>query len=79
MLTAHSSCLMSIILLLIIANAVTPATNTGPATHVYRKQATAKVQIVELEKVSPVDRAAARKSHDRSVRRRGDIILVEFF
>jgi hypothetical protein len=70
---------MSIALLLILASTNAPAINVSPATHTYRKQATAKVKIVEVEKIGPVDRAAARKGHDRAVRRRGDIILVEFF
>ncbi len=72
---------MSIALLLLLANGSVPAVNIGTATHVGRAHAQlqAKARIIKTEKIGPVDRAAIHKGHDRILRRRGDIILVEFF
>jgi hypothetical protein len=70
---------MRIALLLILASTNTPAVDLSPAAPINRTQTMAKVKIVEIEKIGPVDRSAARKGRDRNVRKRGDIILVEFF
>jgi hypothetical protein len=39
----------------------------------------ARVQILQAESIGPMDRKAIRKGHDRAIRRRSDLILVEFF
>lgn len=56
------------------AAAVQPA----PAPRV-TKSATARVVIITLEKLQPMDRNAKDKRHDRNVKRRGDIWLIEFY
>ena len=70
---------MSLIVFLALHTVPIPSINAGLTTHVYRTEARAKVRIVEAEKIGPVDRTKLHKVRDRIVRRRGDIILVEFF
>jgi hypothetical protein len=56
--------------------AITPA-NLKQQSVVVRLEA--RVTIIVAETIGPIDRKAKNKGHDRYLRRKGDINLVEFY
>jgi hypothetical protein len=62
-----------------IAIAQPPAAVQPASAPRVTKSATARVVVITLEKLQPMDRNAKHKGYDRNVKRRGDILLIEFY
>jgi hypothetical protein len=56
-----------------------PASATLASRAPVHTQVHARVKIMTAESIAPMDRKATRKGYDRIVRRKGDLMLVEFF